>query len=173
MSMTFRGYRNASKYHSLVLNHPFLFCGLLVVRTELRLLFEHLSSDCRPIASKLRQHFLRDVTLTKSEVEGLLPSGIIEPPKLPWRESKSLLLRRLVIEYCEKINHFTYSDAYPHIDELVGKTTRYEVYSTLNSKSVSHRMMIKEKEEHYTAFETHSKLFCRIALGMISGLACF
>jgi hypothetical protein len=101
-------------------------CGLTAVKIESPPLFSNLSPDCKPIATKSRRHAPDDDQFIRSEVDHLLKDGIIEPSTSPWRAqvlvTKNLNhKRRMVVDYSQTINRFTYLDAYPlpRLDEMI------------------------------------------------------
>ena len=160
----------------------FSLCGLSVSRLEPQSLFDHLSPECTPISTKSRRYSSTDLSFIQSEIQALLQSGVIEPSKSPWRAQVLVISnpnhrRRMVVDYSQTINRFTYLDAYPfpRIDELVSTLSKYEIFTTLDLKSAYHQIPIKEKERKYTAFEACGKLyqFCRIPFGVTNGVACF
>ena len=60
-------------------------CGVAAAKVEAPSLFENLSEDCRPIATKSRRHNPDDSKFIDSEIRKLLEAGIIEPSTSPWR----------------------------------------------------------------------------------------
>ena len=48
-------------------------------------LFQHLKSECRPIASKSRRYSRSDSVFISYEVKRLFKKGLIEPSNSPWR----------------------------------------------------------------------------------------
>ena len=66
---------------------PSLFVGALKTLKTIKppVLFEHLSTDCRPIVTKSRRFSEVDKRFIKREIERLLTEGIIEPSTSPWR----------------------------------------------------------------------------------------
>ncbi|CAH8626418.1 unnamed protein product [Dicrocoelium dendriticum] len=160
---------------------PFTICGLLAALVEPFPLFEHLALNCQPIVTKSRRHSESDETFIQSEIKRLHADGIIQPSRSPWRAQVLVTTsgpkKRMVVDYSQTINRFTYLDAYPlpRIDDLIDKIARFDVYSTLDLKSAYHQIPINEGERKYTAFEAGGKLyeFCRIPFGVTNGVACF
>ena len=161
---------------------PFSLCSLTAAHVEPPTLFGNLSSLCKPIATKSRRLTFSDQKFVESEVNRLLADGIIEPSNSPWRAqvlvtSTENHKRRMVVDYSQTINRFTYLDAYPlpRIDDLVERISQYDIYTTLDLKSAYHQVPIREDEKQYTAFEACGKLyqFCRIPFGVTNGVACF
>ena len=48
-------------------------------------LFEYLSDDCKPIATRSRQYSRDDQRIISSEIKRMLKADIIEPSRSPWR----------------------------------------------------------------------------------------
>jgi hypothetical protein len=157
-------------------------CGLAAAKVQSPSLFANLSLDCKPIATKSRRHTPEDEQFIRSEVDLLLRGGIIEPSTSPWRAQvlvtkNSNHKKRMVVDYSQTINRFTYLDAYPlpRLDKMIERISSYELYSTLDLKSAYHQVPIAEKEKPYTAFEACGSLFQfrRIPFGVTNGVACF
>ena len=53
--------------------------------TNLPLLFQYLTKDCQPIATKSRRHSNADCRFISTEIRRLLAEGIIEPSTSLWR----------------------------------------------------------------------------------------
>nr|CAH8849255.1 unnamed protein product [Trichobilharzia regenti] len=161
---------------------PFSLCGLPCVRVDLPTLFENLSKDCKPIAIKSRRYSCEDESFISTEVNRLLQEGVIEPSNSPWRAqvlvtSNERHKKRMVVDYSQTINRFTFLDAYPlpRIDEMIEKIAQYDIFSTLDLKNAYHQIALKNEDKPYTAFEACGKLyqFCRIPFGVTNGVACF
>ena len=158
-------------------------CGVAAAKVEAPSLFENLSEDCRPIATKSRRHNPDDSKFIDSEIRKLLEAGIIEPSTSPWRAQVLVTKnerqkKRMVVDYSQTINRFTYLDAYPlpRLDQMVETlATEFEVFSTLDLKSAYHQVPIKKEDKPYTAFEAAGGLyqFTRIPFGVTNGVACF
>lgn len=160
----------------------FSLCSLTAANIQAPPLFAHLSPKCTPIATKSRRHSVEDERFIKTEIERLLRDGIIETSNSPWRAQVLVTRnvhhkRRMVVDYSQTVNRFTFLDAYPlpRIDEMVQNIAGYEVYSTLDLKSAYHQIPIAEHEKQYTAFEACGTLFQfrRIPFGVTNGVACF
>ena len=145
-------------------------------------LFAHLRADCRPIATRSRRHSPTDEVFITSEVKRLMRDGVIEKSNSPWRAQVLVTTnerhkKRMVIDYSQTINRFTFLDGYPlpKIDEVIEKVSQYRVYSALDLESAYHQIPILEHEKIYTAFEANHNLyqFCRIPFGVTNGVACF
>lgn len=145
---------------------PLSLCNLTALSITPPLLFKHLSPDCKPIATKSRRFSEPDKLFIKNEVGRLLRQGIIEPSDSPWRAQVLVThnerhKRRMVVDYSQTINRFTYLDAYPlpRIDDIVSKIAQFEVYSTLDLTSVYHQIPISDDETIFTVFEADGRLF--------------
>ena len=157
-------------------------CGLSPVNLTSPSLFTNLSPDCKPIATKSRRHSPEDEQFIISEVNRLLNDGIIEASTSPWRAqvlvTKNLNhKKRMVVDYSQTINRFTYLDAYPlpRLDQMIETISRYTVFSTLDLQSAYHQVPIISSEKPFKAFEAGGNLyqFCRIPFGVTNGVACF
>ena len=145
-------------------------------------LFNNLTSDCHPIATKSRRYTHPDRIFIKNEVARLLSEGIIEKSKSPWRAQLFVAgggnqKKRLVVDYSETINRFTLLDAYPlpRIDDMINNIANYRVFSTIDLRSAYHQILISESDRPYTAFEADGGLyqFCRLPFGVTNGVSCF
>jgi hypothetical protein len=164
-------------------NRPTIsLCNLTAAQVPLPILFENLSPDCKPIATKSMRHSPLDEAFIRGEIQRLLRDNIIEPSSSPWRAQVLVTTndnhkRRMVVDYSQTINRFTYLDAYPlpRIGELVEKISHYEFYSALDLRNAYHQIPIRKEEQKYTAFEACGNLyqFCRIPFGVTNGVACF
>ena len=161
---------------------PLKICCVAQAVVEPPTLFSNLSTDCRPIATKSRKHNLDDETFIKNEISKLLRDGIIEESKSPWRAQVLVTKnerhkRRMVIDYSQTINRFTYLDAYPlpTIEEIVSKVSQSKIFSTIDLKSAYHQIPILEQEKQYTAFQALGQLyqFRRVPFGVTNGVAAF
>ena len=157
-------------------------CTLEAARVEAPRLFANLAPDCYPIATKSRKYSKPDSKFIQTEIKRLLSDKIIEPSTSPWRAQIIVTTnerhkKRMVIDYSQTINRFTYLDAYPvpKVDELVQEISKYSMYSTFDLKSAYHQIPIRDDEKQYTAFEACGKLFqfCRIPFGVTNGVAAF
>ena len=79
--------------------------------------FEHLAADCKPIATRSRNYSIDDQRIISSEIQRLQSEDIIEPSHSAWR-AQVLVVRkqqkcRLVVDYSQTINRYTFLDAYP------------------------------------------------------------
>lgn len=161
---------------------PLSICSVAAARVEEQSLFGNLEEGWKPIATKSRRHNPFNETFIQSEVSKMLQNDIIEPSKSPWRAQVLVTTnerhkKRMVIDYSQTVNKFTYLDAYPqkNISELIETVSKYEIYSTLDLQSAYHQIPIKVEEKHFTAFEANGNLyqFKRIPFGVTNGVACF
>ena len=161
---------------------PLKVCGLTAVDVDCPPLFQYLSPDCKPIATKSRRYSKKDREFITAEIQRLLEEGIIEPSDSPWRAQVVVTRnerhrKRLVIDYSQTINRFTQLDAYPlpRIDDTINKIAQYKVFSTIDLKSAYHQVPIKEEEKKFTAFEANQRLyhFRRVPFGVTNGAAAF
>ncbi|XP_066950829.1 uncharacterized protein [Macrobrachium rosenbergii] len=146
-----------------------------------REVFRNLSPDCHPIAVKSRRYSASDAEFIRTEIDRLLEEGVIEHSTSPWRAQVVVVhnrnKRRMVVDYSETINKFTYLDAYPlpNIDDLVNEIAKYKVFSSVDLKSAYHLVPLPEEDRPYTAFEADSGLyqFTRLCFGLTNGVAAF
>ena len=110
-------------------------------------LFQYLSADCKPVATKSRRYSKEDKDLITAEVQQLLEKGIIEPSDSPWRAQVVVTRnerhrKRLVTDYSQTINLFTQLDAYPllRIDNTINKIAQIDL------KSAYHQVPIRDEE---------------------------
>ena len=164
-------------------NKPALkVCNLAVANVPPPDLFANLKRDCNPVAIKSRRYSPAHKEFIHTEVQNLLSEGIIEPSKSPWRAQVLVAgsghsKKRLVIDYSQTINRFTYLDAYPlpNITDMIEEIAKYSIFTCLDLKSAYHQVPIKLKERPYTAFEADGNLyqFTRIPFGVTNGVAAF
>lgn len=161
---------------------PLNVCGLTTFTVSPPPLFENLTPNCAPVATKPRRYSAEDQAFIASETQKLLAEGIIEPSTSPWRAQVVVTendrhKKRMVIDYSSTINRYTLLDAYPlpRIDDLVGKVAKYRYFSTVDLKSAYHQVPIREADKVYTAFQSGQNLyqFCRLPFGVTNGVACF
>ena len=160
-------------------------CGLAEIKVSQDAspkLFSKLAPDCHPIATKPRHFSPQDEKFIDSEVQRLLQEGVIEPSHSPWRaqvvvthaEGKK---KRMVVDFSQTINRFTYLDAYPlpNISELVNKIGKNSHFSVIDLSSAYYQIRIDEADRPYTAFQASGKLyqFTRIPMGVTNGAAAF
>ena len=161
---------------------PLLVCALKALKLESPSLFQNLTPDVRPVATKSRRYSAEDTAFIHSEIQRLLCDEIIEETNSPWR-AQVLVTRnenhkkRLVIDYSQTINRFTLLDAYPlpTISDLVNKVAKHTVFSKLDLKSAYHQIKLKENEKQFTGFEADGRLFqfVRMPFGVTNGVAAF
>jgi predicted aspartyl protease len=156
-------------------------CAVACANIEPVSLFEHLNPNCRPIAVKSRRYSIEDEKFIATEIEQMLKDGIIEESKSPWRAQPLVVQgthrKRLVIDFSQTINRYTFLDAYPvpSIEKVVSEVAKYDTHSTIDLKSAYFQIPIKPEDKPYTAFEANGKLwqFCRIPMGVTNGVAGF
>ena len=155
--------------------------GAVKTSTPVRL-FQHLKSECRPIASKSRRYSRSDSVFISYEVKRLFKEGLIEPSNSPWRAQPLVVTqenhkRRMVIDYNQTVNKYTLLDAYPlpRMRDVVQNVARYKVYSTLDLTSAYHQVELPPQDRLYTAFEADGALWQwkRIPFGLTNAVPCF
>lgn len=96
---------------------PLTICSHAVAKIGPVHLFDHLASNCHPIATRSRQYCDEDTQFIKTEIARLLSEGVIEPCNSPWRAQVLVVnnngKKRLVVDYSQTINRYTLLDAYP------------------------------------------------------------
>ena len=161
---------------------PTFSCGLSAVNIEIPPLFANLHHDCTPIATRSRRFSPPDREFIDQEVRRLLDEDIIEPSNSPWRAqvlvtSNANHKRRMVVDYSQTINKFTYLDAYPQkrIDSMIEEISKFQFFSTLDFKSAYHQLPLRPEEKPFTAFEAAGNLyhFKRVPFGVTNGVSCF
>ena len=109
-------------------------------------LFENISKDTKPIATKSRSFNKDDQKFIENQISCLLEEGLIRRSNSPWRAQVLIVKdelqrhkKRMCIDYSQTINLFTDLDAYPlpRIDDMVNKLSQYKVFSTYDLKSAS------------------------------------
>ena len=157
-------------------------CGVAAAKVETPSLFANLDPDCKPIATRSRRFSQPDKAFIDKEISRLLKEDIIEPSNSSWRAqvlvtSNERQKKRLVVDYSQTINKYTYLDAYPlpKIDEMINDIAQFEVFSTLDLKSAYHQVPLQNDDKHFTAFEAAGNLyqFKRVPFGVTNGVACF
>ena len=147
---------------------PTLHIGALnTVKTSTPIrLFQHLKTDCKPIATKSRRYSHADSEFISSEVKRLLREGLIESSNSPWRAQPLVVTqenhkKRMVIDYSQTVNKYTLLDAYPlpRMQDVVQKIAKYNVYSTLDLTSAYHQVKLPPSDRLYTAFEADGALW--------------
>ena len=121
------------------LNNPH---NVMAAKIEPPRIFQSISPDCVPVATKCRQYSESDKKFIKVEISRLLKEGIIKPSHSSWR-SQVLITKdengkkRMVIDYSQTINRFTHLDSYPlpRIDKLITEIAKSKHYSTVDLKS--------------------------------------
>ena len=113
----------------------------------------------------------------------MLRNGLIEPCNSAWRAQvlvtgDGVIHRmRMIVDYSQTINNFTYLDAYPlpRIDDTVNKLAQYIVFSTYDLKHAYYQVLLSESDKPYSAFEVDGGLyqFCVITNGVTNGCPIF
>lgn len=161
---------------------PLVVCGVAAANVESPALFANLDAQCKPIATKSRRHSKQDNKFISSEIEQLLRNGIIEKSNSPWRAQVLVTTnenhkRRMVVDYSQTINRYTYLDAYPQkqLHEMIENVSQFKMFSALDLKSAYHQIPLRNYEKPYTAFEANGNLyqFKRIPFGVTNGVSCF
>lgn len=145
-------------------------------------LFEHLSSDCHPIATKRRNYSSADQEFIHNEIKKLLDDDIIEPSSSPWRAQVLVTKndnqkKRMCVDYSQTINKFTHLDAYPlpTMQSIIKEVSQYKWFSKLDLRSAYHQIPLMTQERMYTGFEAGGQLyqFKRIPFGLKNAVPCF
>ena len=145
-------------------------------------LFEDLDPNCTPIIRESRRYSAKGCKFIVEEVERLLSEGIIELSSSPWRAQvvatrNERHKKRLVIDFSQTINKFTYLDAYrlPNLNETVNTIDQYCVCSVIDLKCAYHQGPLPNSDKKCTAFEANGRLypFCRIPFGVTSRISAF
>ena len=89
---------------------PLSICGVAAAKVDAPSLFENLTKDCKPVATKSRRHSVADERFIQTEVQKLLKDGVIEPSTSPWRAQVLVTTnerhkKRLVIDYSQSLDH--------------------------------------------------------------------
>jgi len=162
---------------------PMLQIGLLSPMKPLSPVypFANLEESLVPIAVRSRKYSELDREFIRSEVTRLLNNDVISPSSSPWRAQVLVANRglkpRLVIDYSQTINRYTYPDAYPipNIEALVNDIACNKYFSKIDLTSAYHQIPLAASDRKYTAFEADGKLyhFNRLSFGLTNGSACF
>ena len=158
-------------------------CSVSMAKISPPRLFQFLDcKSCIPIATKSRKFKEEDKKFIKEEISKLLTEGIIEPSESP-RRAQVLVTKnerhkkRMVIDYSQTINRYTFKDAYPlpRIDEQIHALAQCKVFSALDLKSAYYQIPIAQENLPYTAFEVDGRLYhyCRLPFGLTNGVSAF
>ena len=155
--------------------------SVAAAKLEAPRLFQFLSPDTKPVASKSLRYTAEDRSFIEAETGRLLASDIIEPSRSPWRAQvlvvKQKEKKRLVVDYSMTINRFTELDAYPlrNIEDLVNEISQDKYYSSLDLRSAYHQVPILPEERPFTAFEAGGRLYQykRLPFGVTNGVSAF
>ena len=157
------------------------FANVAMANVEVPYLFEFLSENCKPVASRSRSYSKEDKNFIEQEIKRLLDEDIIEPSRSPWRAQVLVVQcgekKHLVIDYSTTINQYTALDAYPlpRIEELVNKIACDKYYSSIDLCAAYHQVPLKKEERIYTAFEACGKLYHykQLPSGVTNGVSAF
>ena len=86
-------------------------CNLATLNVDTPSLFQNLSENCKPIATKSRRYSEPDKQFIDSEIQRMLNEGIIELSNSPWRAQVVITRneenkKRMAIDYSQTINTF-------------------------------------------------------------------
>ena len=123
------------------------FCSVAEMKIDPLSLFSNLSSECKPIRIPSRRFSSEDQRFIKEQVSKLLSDGIIEKSSSPWRAQVlvaggGIHKKRMVVDYSQTVNKFTYLDAYPspNINDLVHGLAKNKYFSKLDLKSAYYQV---------------------------------
>jgi len=79
-------------------------------------LFEHITADCKPVASKSQHYSKTDKEFIDNKLSEMLRDGVIESSSSPWRAQVEIVKgehhkKRLCMDYSQTINKLTLLDA--------------------------------------------------------------
>ena len=175
-----------SQHKSITMNYggnlpPLTICGLSTLNIDPPALFQNLTPNCHPVATKRRSYSKEDNEFIRTEVDRLIKEGIIESSNSPWRAQIVVVRKnekkRLAVDYSETINRFTLLDAYPipRIKDQINQIALHEVYSTIDLRAAYHQITLREDEKAFTAFEANNRLYQyrRVPFGVTNGGSVF
>ena len=117
-------------------------------------LFEHLSSNCKPVAVKRRHHSKADQAFISDQISQLLEDDMIEPSTSPWLAQMVVVKnenrkKRMCVNCSQTVNKFTHLDVYPlpSIQNIISKVSQYKWFSTLDLKSAYHQVILRPDEK--------------------------
>ena len=131
-------------------------------------IFRQMKEEMHPIATKSRTYSDIDQKFIKEELQRLLHEGIIEPSFSAWRAqvivSKLGGKKRLVIDYSQTVNKYSYLDAYPlpRMDQLVQEIAKVDL------KSTYYQVDLDPDDKEFTAFQGNGKLYKFTRLPLVS-----
>jgi len=170
---------------SLTINTPMIAepkqLSVAATKLEAPQLFEFLSPNAKPVASKSRHYNQEDQAFTEVEVGCLLSANVTEPSRSPWRAQVLVVKQneqnRLVIDYSSTINRFTVLDTYPlpNIEDFVNKVTQDKYHSSIDLRQAYYQVPLLPEERHFTAFEAAGRLYQykRFPFGVTNGVSAF
>ena len=115
--------------------------------------FANMEDKLTPISVRSRRYSDRDVDFIRSEVRKLLDNKIISPSCSPWRAQVLVASRdtkpRMVIDYSQTINRYTFPDAYPtpKIDQLVNDIASNKYFTKIDLSSAYHQLPLLEADK--------------------------
>jgi len=119
---------------SLTINTPTIAepkrLSVAAAKLEAPRLFEFLSPDAKPLASKSQRYNQEDQAFIEAEIGRLLAADVIEPSRSLWRAQvlvvKKKEKKRLVMDYSSTVNRFALLDAYPlpNIEDLITRSLK-------------------------------------------------
>ena len=129
-------------------------------------LFQNLTPNCKPIATKSQNDSAEDTQFIRKEILQLLEDDIIEPSYSMWHTqivvtSTPNKKKRMVVDFSHTINHLTLLDAYPlpQIKDLVNQIAQYRIFSIIDLSKAYYQIEICPKDRPYTAFQTGNHLY--------------
>jgi len=131
LGLDFQNQHQSISFHHGDSKPPLEVCGLTTLNVEHPDLFTNLTADVHQIAIKSRKFGYEDRKFIDFEVQLLLRERIIEPSNSPWRAqvvvTRNENHKRMVIDYSQTINHFTFLDAYPltRIDDTINAINQH------------------------------------------------
>ena len=140
-------------------------CFVAAIKKEAPSPFASMHAETTPIACPSRRYKPEDRAFIKEEILRLLETGVVEPCQSPWRAQvvvvKNRKKRRMVIDYSQTVNRYTYLDAFPFpvMDELAQQMSNYKYFSTYDLKDAYHQVPLRVEDRDYTAFEADGRLF--------------
>ena len=134
-------------------------------------LFQNLTQNCKPIATKTRIYGAEDTQFIRKEILQLLEDDIIERSYSPWYAqivvtSTPNKKKRLVVDF----SHFTLLDAYPlpRIKDLVNQIAQYRIFSIIDLSKAYYQIEICPKDRPYMAFQAGNHLYQFKQIPMVS-----
>ena len=156
-------------------------CFVSTIKKEAPSPFSTMHPNVEPVACLSGRYKPEDQVFIKDEIVRMLEAGIIEKAQSPWRAQVVVVRnrnkKRLVIDYSQTVNRFTYLDAFPFpvMDELAQSMSRFSYFSTFDLKDAYHQVRLMIQDWNYTAFEADGRLFrfTRLPFGVTNGVSVF